>query len=103
MTEITFNPLPVHINKLKEYTATHTDEELCKIMKTVYIQCQKSEDDICDALIENKFSVVETLKYFYKDKLVTIIPRTSNSINQFRMTQIRKIMTERQRGLGPVN
>lgn len=98
MNPSVFSPDASHVNKIREMVSTNnTDEELYKLMNNVYIQCQKTEDEICDALIKNKLSIVDTLRYFYKEKLVSLKPKTSVSINQDRMRQIRKLMHEGQK------
>jgi hypothetical protein len=97
---IIYNTITIDNDKLTELQ-THSgldENEIVNRLQQIYIQTNAELTDIIDNFVKNEYNTLNTIKSFY----TSIIQKTENrahsskSINQLRMSEIRKYMDERE-------
>lgn len=96
-----YNNIAIDNNVLAELkTMSNLEEDdIVQRLKSIYIQTNKEMSDIIDNFIKHEYNILETIKSFYIPIIQNTETRTktSKSINQLRMREIRKYMDEREK------
>lgn len=90
------------LNTLYESTQSIEKNEIMARLASIYnqsVELKKTPEDIIECFVVNNFDVLNTLKSLYINKIDknNIGVQKHKSINQLRMSEIRKIMSERDK------